>query len=186
MKSIIQIALAASLILGLVGCAANVKRTSGANGAVRGGTFNAAKLPAEAARKLVLNVSPTGASVGSADWPAFRDAWRSAFAAEAAARGIPFEIQDGEVRPLREPGTLVAVQVSDYRYLSTTARMFGGIMTGNAFVIARLRYLDLTNGREFDEQQVNTTSSAWEGAFSAMTDKQLQALAKETVQEIKP
>jgi hypothetical protein len=37
----------------------------------------------------------------------------------------------------------------------------------------------------FGEDKVNTSSSAWQGVFSAMTSKQLAAIAKEIITDIR-
>jgi hypothetical protein len=76
--------------------------------------------------------------------------------------------------------------VNDYRWVSTGARIGFGVFTGNAFVDAKIRFLDLKTGQPFGEQSINTSSSTMQGVFSAMTDKQLQAIAKEIVADINP
>ena len=57
--------------------------------------------------------------------------------------------------------------------------------TGNAFIKAKVRYLDLATGRSFGEEAIDTSSSAWQGIFAPMTDKQLAAIAKEVVGKVK-
>ncbi|WP_298231952.1 hypothetical protein [uncultured Azohydromonas sp.] len=161
--------------LALSGCAANV---------VKSGS-NDIRVPPEAAKKIVLSVTGTPTVTSSADWAPFRGEMRNAFANEAEAAGIAFTMGDGTARPTGEAGTLLAVQVNDYRYLSSGQRYGLGIMTGNAYVNANVRYLDLKTGQPFGEHSVNTSSSAWEGVFSAMTDKQLQAIARDVVGEIR-
>ncbi|NML18540.1 hypothetical protein [Azohydromonas caseinilytica] len=162
-------------VIALSGCAANVVKSGN----------NDIRVPPEAAKKIVLSVSGAPTVTGSADWAPFRGELRNAFANEAEAAGIAFTMGDGTVKPTGEAGTLLSVQVNDYRYLSTGARYGLGIMTGNAFVNANVRYLDLKTGRSFGEQTVNTSSTAWQGVFSAMTDKQLQAIAHDVVGEIR-
>jgi hypothetical protein len=104
---------------------------------------------------------------------------------DRCAAGITLVWRDGEARADGEAGTVVAIDVQDYRYVSTGARFGLGIMTGNAFVDARVRYLDARSGTVFGEDKVNTSSSAWQGVFSAMTSKQLAAIAKEIVTDIR-
>lgn len=164
----------------LTGCAANVVK-SGANGASA-----SVKVPAESSRNLVLNITGTPQVTQSSDWAAFRGEWRGAVAAQASAFNLPFAMQDGEPRPTGQAGTLVAIQVNDYRWVSTGARIGFGVFTGNAFVDAKIRFLDLKTGQPFGEQSINTSSSTMQGVFSAMTDKQLQAIAKEIVADINP
>jgi hypothetical protein len=168
--------LVAAALLG--GCAAQVTKSDGGSTPVN--------IPAESSRRLVLNVAAAPAAEKTGDWPAFRGAWRSAFENETSARALPFSMQDGPVKPTGEAGTLVAVTVNDYRHLSTGARYGLGVMTGNAYVDARVSYLDLRSGKSYGEQRINTSSSAWQGVFSAMTDKQLEAIARDVVNDIGP
>jgi len=59
-------------------------------------------------------------------------------------------------------------------------------MGGNAFVDANVRFLSLRDGSVYGEQQINTSTSAWEGVFSALLDEQIKAIAKEVVADVKP
>jgi hypothetical protein len=59
-----------------------------------------------------------------------------------------------------------------------------GIMTGNAFIDAKLRFSDLNDGVLFGEHVFNTSSSAWHGVFAAMTPKQIYAIADEVIREM--
>jgi hypothetical protein len=158
----------------LAGCAANV---------VKGGA--AVDVPAASSHRLTLNIAPAGKAAGSADWAGFRGSFRDAISTEASAENLPFEMQDGPAKPTGQPGTLVAITVNDYHWVSTGARYGVGVMTGNAYVDARISFLDAQTGRSFGEETVNTSSSAWQGIFSAMTDKQLAAIAKTVVGDVK-
>lgn len=177
MKSIRMAMLAVAVTLS--GCAATVvkDRSTGAP---------AMKVPAEASRSLVLNITGTPDVLRSSDWDLFRGEWRGALAAESAAADIPFSMQTGEVRPTGQNGTLLAVTVSDYRYMSTGARIGLGALGGNAYVDAKVRFIDLKTGVLFGEESLRTSSSAWQGVFSAMTLDQLRAIAKDIVSNLKP
>lgn len=87
---------------------------------------------------------------------------------------------------MEESGTWVVVDINDYRYLTPGARFGFGVMTGNAFIDSRVQFIDLDTGRLIAEQLYNTSSSAWEGIFSAMTDKQVRAICNEVVTTINP
>lgn len=163
----------------LAGCAANVVKAPASGSA-------AVVVPPESRKAIALHITGAPAVLQSSDWAAFRDAWRQAMAAEASAAGIPLTTQDGQVHPTGQPGTLIAVHVNDYRYVSAGARFGLGVFTGNAYVNADVRFLDLKTGQPFGQESVNTSSSAWQGVFSAMTDKQLQAIAKDLVGDVKP
>ncbi len=165
---------AATLVL--AACAATVKR--GTDGA-------APALPAAAAQKLVLNVTGPASATGHADWSAFKDEWRAYFAAKSAEAGIPFQMQDGAPRPSGESGTLLVVTVNDFRFIRPGTRYGVGVMTGNAFIDSQLAFRDLKTGATWGTQQANTSSSAWEGVFSAMTNKQVEAIAADAVNQVK-
>jgi hypothetical protein len=162
----------------LAGCAATVHKNPTA-GATQ------ARVPAASNNNILLNISGEPRCTNANDWAGFRGAWRDAIAAEASAQAIPFAMQDGPVQPTGANGTLVAVHINDYHWVSNGARYGFGIMTGNAYIQAKVRYLDLKTGQVFGEEDINTSSTAWQGIFSAMTDKQLAAVAKETVKDIK-
>jgi hypothetical protein len=100
---------------------------------------------------------------------------------EATAIGASFTAQDGEPKPTGSAGTLLAVDVIDFRYVSTGARIGLGIMTGNAFVNAQVSFRDLSTGQVWGERHYDTSSSAWQGVFAPMTDKQVHAICKEIV-----
>jgi hypothetical protein len=130
----------------------------------------------------VLNISGSPTAAGSSDWETMKGVWRDAFAEEAKEAGVPFGFQDGAAQPTGEEGTLLAVYVNDYRYVSTGARFGLGVMTGNAYIDSKVRFMDLMNGQLRGEQGYNTSSSAWQGVFSAMTSKQVAAICKKMVE----
>jgi hypothetical protein len=169
--------LALGLAAVIAGCAANVQKPA---------ATAPLNIEPRASRNIVLNVSGSKAAAESADWEQMKGEWRAAFKSEATRTGAKLSFQEGEPKPTGEPGTLVAVFVNDYRYLSPGARFGFGVMTGNAYIDSKVRFLNLESGKSIGERVYNTSSSAWEGVFSAMTEKQVQAIAKETFDEIKP
>ena len=142
-------------------------------------------VPAASTRKVVLNMTGPKAVVEAKDWSSFKDEWRATFADHAKASGIAFAMQDGDARPAGEPGTLLNVYVNDYRQVGIGARIFLGIMTGNAYIDGKVAFSDLTNGARFGEQTYNTTSSAWSGVFGKMTPQQVDAIATEVFASLK-
>ena len=134
-----------------------------------------------------LDAPFTGSKVATAsnDWEALKGEWRAAMKAATADAGIKYSEQDGNPRPVPEAGTLVVVQVDDYRYLSPGARYGFGVMTGNAYINSKVRFADLRTGATYGERTYNTSSSAWEGIFSAMTGKQIEAICREIVTAIR-
>jgi hypothetical protein len=89
------------------------------------------------------------------------------------------------VRHSGQPGTLLAVNVNDYRVVGQGARILFGIMTGNAYIDAQLRYTDLQNGAAFGAQGINTSSSAGHGIFATVTPKQIYAIADDVIRQMK-
>src|SRR5690606_33370829 len=79
------------------------------------------------------------------------------------------------------PGTLVVVTVTDYRYVSTGARYGLGVMTGNARAEAEATFHVLPEQRLAGTREYSTSSTAWQGIFSAMTPKQLAAIAAQMI-----
>lgn len=143
------------------------------------------RLPAAASRKVVLVMTGPRNVVDAKDWAAFKQEWRDTFADHAKAAGASFVFAEDGAQPQREDGTLLQVTVNDYRMVGIGARIFLGAMTGNAYIDARVRFVNLRNGALFGEQQHNTRSSAWGGVFAKMTPQQVDAIATDVFQDIK-
>ena len=165
-----------TLTIALTGCAATVQRQD-ANSAPLASTNAAGK-------KLSLYVTGSQVSTTSADWEKLRGEWRSAMTGAAAAAGIPFTYYSTDPQPQSDSGTLVVVQVNDYRYLSAMTRFLLGVMAGNAFIDAEVSYYELPDRKLLGSKKYNTSSSASQGIFSAMTSKQLEALSADIVKEV--
>jgi hypothetical protein len=163
-------------VLLLTGCAATVQKSSDAA---------PIKASSESARHIAMNVTGPQQITASGDWEPFKGEWRSAMKSAAQAIGSQFSLQEGKPEATGEPGTLVVVNVKDYRYISPGARFAFGAMTGNAFVDSSVEFRDLKTGTLLGEKRYNTSSSAWQGIFSPMTDKQIQAITTEIATEIK-
>jgi hypothetical protein len=160
----------------LTGCAASVQKSS---------TNAALKTNQNSAKQITLNVTGSKQITDSGDWEQLKGEWRAAMKSAAASIGAKYSSQEGKPQSTGEPGTLVVVNVNDYRYLSPGARYGFGIMTGNAYVDSTVQFLDLKTGAQLGEREYNTSSSAWQGIFSAMTEKQIQAISLEIANEIK-
>lgn len=175
---LVTFAAAAAALLVLSGCAATVQKA--------GGTQPALGVPAAAAQNVVLVILGDDKATKSADWEALKGEWRGAMRTATSAQGMNLKFADTLPAPGgTEEGTLVVIRVNDYRYLSPGARFGFGIFTGNAFMDAAVAFSDLRSNRNFGERRYNTSSSAWQGIFSAMTDKQLAAISNEIVGEIR-
>jgi hypothetical protein len=170
-----NILLFASLVLMAAGCASTVQKSG-----------QSAPLPvgAAAANSIVLNMTGSTAATTAKDWNDFKRLWREACTQEAAAVGAVFVMQDGPPKPTGDSGALVIVDIADYRYVSTGARVMLGVMTGNAYINAQVTFRDLKSGDVRANKNYDTTSSAWQGVFSGMTTKQVRAMCREIVGEI--
>jgi len=187
----LSLAFAVSISLLLGACATSRSDKTEAPAAAKAETETAAPatppvpVPAASARKLVLVMTGPKKVTEAKDWADFKKEWRDTFAEHAKLAGIAFSFADGEAKPQGEAGTLLAVQVDDYRMVGIGARIFFGVMTGNAFIDAKVRFLDLRDGKPFGEQQHNTTSSAWSGVFAKVTPQQVDAIATDVFKDLK-
>jgi hypothetical protein len=139
---------------------------------------------AEAGKSIVLNMTGSTVATTAKDWHDFKGVWRDACMQEAAEVGAAFSMQESEPKPTGESGTLVVVDVADYRYVSAGARKMFGVMTGNAYINAQVAFHDLRSGDVWSNRTYDTSSTAREGVFSAMTVKQVRAICHAIVAEI--
>jgi hypothetical protein len=163
------------VLIGLSGCAATVKKSADSKPIAIGN---------DAAKGFVLNMTGSKTATDSSDWEPFKGLWRQALKEDAATMSATFAAQEGEAKSTGEPGTLLVVDIADFRYLSTGMRYGFGVMTGNAFVQAHVTFRDLKTGDLWGERNYDTTSTAWEGIFSAMTEKQVRAICQQIVADL--
>ena len=123
---------------------------------------------------LVVRASPDIAK--SADWPAFRDEWRDQIKHSAEQDGWHFTILDAEPPRDTAAGTLIAIYINDYRYVSAAARVLFGIMTGNAFIQGAAELHEYPGKQAIGTVGLNVSSSARGGVASAMTGRQVATL----------
>jgi PDZ domain len=175
MKYLFVVALLAAATV-LSGCAANVRRSLDNQVGLT--------IPRTSAQKIVMNVTGSDIATSSDDWEPLKGEWRAAMRAATAEVALGYSAQDEAPHPTSEPGTLVVVYINDYRYISPAARYGFGVMTGNAFIDSKVSFLNLQTGAPYGERAYNTSSTAWQGVFSAMTAKQIQAICRDIVSEI--
>lgn len=142
-------------------------------------------VPAASAKKVVMSMTGPRQVTDAKDWADFKREWRDTFGDHAKAAGIEFSFVEGDVQPQNVDGTLLAVTVADYRMVGIAARVFFGIMTGNAYIDAKVRFANLRDGATLGEQQHNTSSSAWGGVFAKVTPQQVDAIATEVFRDLK-
>ena len=168
--------LAAGAVL-LAGCASTVQKSDqGAPAPV---------IVKAAGKTIVLDVTGSTGSTTAKDWRDFKKVWSEQCAQEFGSAGAVFAMQEDYAQPAGgASGTLVVVNVVDYRYISTGARIMFGIMTGNAYINAEVTFRDLASGEVRVTKKYDTSSTAWQGIFSGMTTKQVHAMCHEILGEI--
>jgi len=160
----------------LTGCAATVNNNSPSTPAL--------KTTEASAKNIILNLSGDKQQTDNGDWGKLKAAWQYGMKTAATSIGANYAEQEGKPRSNGQDGTVIAVQIKDYRYLGTGTRYGLGAFSGNAFVDANVKFINARTGALIGERNYNTTSSAWQGIFSPMTDKQVEALSNEIVKEI--
>jgi len=190
-----QIVLAATVATALLigGCASNQAGGPAASSTTTSTVEAAPRLaapvaiPAAAARSLVVSMTGSKQVVEAKDWGDFKREWRDTFADHAKTANIAFRFVEGDLpaQPQDADGTLLRVDVADYRMVGIGARIMFGIMTGNAFIDAKLSYANQRDGAVLGEQQFNTTSSALSGVFAKVTPQQVDSIATEVFANLK-
>lgn len=161
----------------LVGCAAGV--TKQATDPVR------IAPSASAANRIVLYVTAKPALATGEDWPAFREEWQTSMTTATTAAGLSFKFAAPDEPMPTDPATVITLSVNDYRYVSQAKRYVVGVFSGNAFMDVDAQFTETPSGRLLGARKYATSSSAWQGVFSAMTPKQVEAVSQELVKEVK-
>ncbi len=143
-------------------------------------------IPVASAKKVVLVMTGSKAVVEAKDWAAFKEEWRDTLSEYAKQDGIAFSIQEAAPPLGGDAGTVLAVYVNDYRWVGIGARIMLGIMSGNAYIDAKVNYRDLKTGQNFGAQDYNTSSSAWQGVFGKMTPQQVDSIGLQIFSQFKP
>jgi hypothetical protein len=159
----------------LAGCASNVQKSD---------ESPPTRIGASSGKTIVLNMTGSTVATTAKDWNDFKSLWREPCTHESTVVGDTFSIQDGEAKPTGQDGTLVVVDVADYRYVSGGTRIMFGVMTGNAYINAHVTFRDLKSGEVRSTKTYDTTSSAWEGVFAGMTTKQVSAMCHQIFVDI--
>lgn len=168
------------LILGvlvLTGCAATVSQTSTSSAPL-------SAAPQASGATLVAVVRGGPAMQASSDWSSFLAEWQEALAASAETAKMPFVFVKDEAAIPSRASVLVRLTVNDFRYVSTTKRYMLGVMAGNAYMDVDAQYIALPANKPLGSKKFNTSSSAWEGIFSAVTPKQVRTVSDLIVKDV--
>jgi hypothetical protein len=141
-------------------------------------------VPAASTHTIVLRMNGSTVATTASDWPRVQTEWREALQDATTEASSTFVDETVKKTGKRGPGTVVDVYVDDFHFVAPGARYTLGIMTGNAFIQARVTFRDLQSGRVFGERNYNTSSSAWQGIFAPTSDKQARAIAADIVKQV--
>lgn len=166
-------------VASLVGCAATVTQTPTASSSST--TSARTQVPAGA---LVAVMTGSPAAQKNADWPAFMEQWQASLLASAATAKMPFVFANNEAAIPTNASVLVRLNVNDFRYVSTAKRIMLGVIAGNASMDVDAQYIELPANKTFGGKKFNTSSTAWEGIFSAVSPKQVRTVSEMIVKEV--
>jgi uncharacterized lipoprotein YajG len=164
-----------TLTVMLTGCASTVTTTGKSH------DFSTSSMNT---KKIVMTVKGGDDITKNKDWEQMRQEWSTQMTEVARNAGINFEFSNSDIESNKDTGTLIAININDYRYVSLGARIAVGIMTGNAWLNVDVDYRDLNTGNLLSSSNYQTKSTAWEGAFSAMTEKQIESVCNVIAKEI--
>lgn len=131
-----------------------------------------------------MEISAAGNLGSGENWDAFLEEWQTSMAAAASEKGLGFTMAKPGQAPVSTPAVLVRMKVNDFRYVSQAKRYGLGVFSGNAHMDVEVEFIELPQGVSRGKRKYQTSSSAWQGVFSAMTPKQVEAVSKEILTEV--
>ncbi len=165
-------------------CLIAVSLLSGCAASVKSGGAETLKIDETAKKNLVVNIQGNGKVQQNEDWIRLRQEWNQALKDEATRAG--YRLTESHVAdPAVKDGVGIKINVTNFRYLTPGARYAAGVMVGNSWINSSADYSDLKSGRLIGSRTYDTSSSAWEGVMSAMTQKQVEAIAQQIISDIK-
>ncbi|WP_260961870.1 hypothetical protein [Pseudomonas citri] len=165
-------------------CAVAISTLSGCAASVKSGGTEALVIQESAKQNLVVNFQGNSKVLQNEDWPRLKQEWNEALQAEATRAG--YSLTETQASSLQgKDGVGIKINVTNFRYLTPGARYGAGVMVGNAWVNSSADYSDLKSGQLIGTRTYDTSSSAWEGVMSAMTQKQVQAISQQIISDIK-
>jgi hypothetical protein len=165
-------------------CAVAVSLLSGCAASVKSGGTEALTIEESAKKNLVVNIQGNGKVRQNDDWIRLRQEWNEALKNEADRAG--YHLTESHVaNPAEKEGVGIKINVTNFRYLTPGSRYVAGVMVGNAWINSSADYSDLKSGRLIGTRTYDTSSSAWEGVMSAMTQEQVEAIAQQIISDIK-
>lgn len=169
----------------LAGCAATVNRSEPTSqGALREGQSNI-NISQIASKTILLKVDAPSKLKADENWLAFLEEWETSMTAITSESQTSFKMLKGDEILPSDPAALVKIWVNDFKYVSQVKRYMIGILAGNASMNIDVEYFEMPGLKPLGQINFNTTSSAGQGVFSAMTPKQVNAVSIEIVGAIK-
>lgn len=160
----------------VAGCAATVTRDAPATGTTL--------VSPAAANTVVLEIAGAGNVGASEDWSAFLEEWQTSMSAAATSKGMNFTLAKPGAAAPAGPAVLVKMKVNDYRYVTQAKRYAIGVLAGNAFMDLAVEFIELPQSKTVGTRKFKTSSSAWQGIFSAMTPKQVEVVSSEIINDL--
>ncbi|ROM79303.1 hypothetical protein BK654_08015 [Pseudomonas brassicacearum] len=165
-------------------CAVAIFMLGGCAASVKSGGTQALVIRESAKQNLVVNFQGNSKVEQNEDWPRLKQEWNEALQAEATRAG--YNLMESKAPSLQgKDGVGIKINVTNFRYLTPGARYGAGVMVGNAWVNSSADYSDLRSGSLIGTRTYDTSSSAWEGVMSAMTQEQVQAISQKIISDIK-
>jgi hypothetical protein len=165
-------------------CIIAVSLLSGCAASVKSGGAETLTIEESAKQNLVVDIQGNGKVRQNEDWIRLRQEWNEALKNEAERAG--YRLTESHVaNPVEKDGVGIKINVTNFRYLTPGARYAAGVMVGNAWINSSADYSDLKSGRLIGIRTYDTSSSAWEGVMSAMTQEQVEAIAQQIISDIK-
>lgn len=169
-----------AIAVAMAGCAATVKQSS-----LGGAPATAvARASGEQARGAVAIVVTGSDSLrGNSDWASLTNDWQELVPDVATELHTSASYVASESALTSSQTMLVRIKVNDFRYMSTAKRFLMGVLAGNAYMDLDIEYVQLPSMQVVGSKKINTSSTAWEGIFSAVTPKQVYAVSRVVLQD---
>jgi hypothetical protein len=171
----------------LAACSASVQQAAPsmppAQGVAQGAVQSAAKSLSIA--KIVLVIEPANEAVAQRpDWPDLVGALTAAMAKASADARIEFSSYAAGTRPAPEAGTWVTLKVAGYKLIGSDKRFSVGALAGSGQLDAEATFADLQTGRPIGQRKYSASSGAFQGLFSAPTERQLDVLSAQVIKDV--
>jgi hypothetical protein len=167
----LAIAVSVFAALAVTGCASRIQKAEALHAAI----------PHESLRNIHLRITNNPQFSSSRGYSESMDELGLVLQ-EKITSAIPdahFETSDAAMAA--GPGIRITVTVTDFRYVSGTARFLTGVIVGNARLAVKVELSDLETSQKIGESIFGTASSAKEGIFGGTTSRQIDAVSDSIV-----